>query len=230
MRKSVIPEERVSGIGLTREETTRYSRHLIMPEVTANGQRRLKAARVLCIGAGGLGSPAALYLAVLARLELSISMMSIFRICSGKFFTEQRTLAAANWNRREIGCATSIRISTSNYINADSPAKMHRKLSLNTTLSSMDRIISPRVICRTTCAFSKKSQMCTVRYSVSKDRRPCSRPIWAGHVIVVFFRSRLHQNQFRTARKQEYSASCRESSGYCRRSRRSNSLWASASP
>jgi len=63
MRKSVIPEERVSGIGLTREETTRYSRHLIMPEVTADGQRRLKAARVLCIGAGGLGSPAALYLA-----------------------------------------------------------------------------------------------------------------------------------------------------------------------
>src|SRR3989442_6436384 len=63
MHKSVIPEERVSGIGLTREETTRYSRHLIMPEVTADGQRRLKAARVLCIGAGGLGSPAALYLA-----------------------------------------------------------------------------------------------------------------------------------------------------------------------
>ncbi len=63
MHKSVIPEERVSGIGLTREETARYSRHLIMPEVTADGQRRLKAARALCIGAGGLGSPAALYLA-----------------------------------------------------------------------------------------------------------------------------------------------------------------------
>src|SRR6058998_3966165 len=63
MHKSVIPEERVSDIGLTREETARYSRHLIMHEVTADGQRRLKAARVLCIGAGGLGSPAALYLA-----------------------------------------------------------------------------------------------------------------------------------------------------------------------
>ena len=63
MHKSVIPHERISGIGLTREETARYSRHLIMPEVTAEGQRRLKAARVLCIGAGGLGSPAALYLA-----------------------------------------------------------------------------------------------------------------------------------------------------------------------
>src|SRR5262249_20263715 len=63
MHKSVIAEERVSNTGLTKEELQRYSRHLIMPEVTAEGQRRLKAARVLCIGAGGLGSPAALYLA-----------------------------------------------------------------------------------------------------------------------------------------------------------------------
>ena len=63
MHKSVIAEERVSGTGLTNEELQRYSRHLIMPEVTTEGQKRLKAARVLCIGAGGLGSPAALYLA-----------------------------------------------------------------------------------------------------------------------------------------------------------------------
>ncbi len=47
---------------MTNEERIRYSRHLIMPEVGAEGQRRLNAARVLCIGAGGLGSPAALYL------------------------------------------------------------------------------------------------------------------------------------------------------------------------
>ncbi|HZS18518.1 MAG TPA: molybdopterin-synthase adenylyltransferase MoeB [Candidatus Udaeobacter sp.] len=45
------------------DEMQRYSRHLIMPEVTSDGQKRLKAARVLCIGAGGLGSPIALYLA-----------------------------------------------------------------------------------------------------------------------------------------------------------------------
>jgi molybdopterin/thiamine biosynthesis adenylyltransferase/rhodanese-related sulfurtransferase len=63
MHKSVIAQERVSGTGLTKQELQRYSRHLIMPEVTAEGQKRLKAARVLCIGAGGLGSPAALYLA-----------------------------------------------------------------------------------------------------------------------------------------------------------------------
>ena len=50
----------------------RYSRHLIMPEVGMDGQRRLKASSVLCIGAGGLGSPAALYLAAagIGRLGL----------------------------------------------------------------------------------------------------------------------------------------------------------------
>ena len=48
---------------LSREELIRYSRHLLLPEVGLDGQRKLKAARVLLVGAGGLGSPAAIYLA-----------------------------------------------------------------------------------------------------------------------------------------------------------------------
>ena len=48
---------------LSKREVERYSRHLIMPEVGMDGQLKLKAASVLCVGAGGLGSPVALYLA-----------------------------------------------------------------------------------------------------------------------------------------------------------------------
>ncbi len=48
---------------LSNDEVLRYSRHLIMPEVGMDGQLKLKAAKVLCVGAGGLGSPLALYLA-----------------------------------------------------------------------------------------------------------------------------------------------------------------------
>ncbi len=50
-------------VTLSKDEILRYSRHLIMPEVGMEGQQKLKAARVLCIGTGGLGSPLALYLA-----------------------------------------------------------------------------------------------------------------------------------------------------------------------
>jgi molybdopterin/thiamine biosynthesis adenylyltransferase/rhodanese-related sulfurtransferase len=57
------PAEKRELPQLTNDEIKRYSRHLIMPEVGVDGQRKLKAGKVLCIGAGGLGSPAAMYLA-----------------------------------------------------------------------------------------------------------------------------------------------------------------------
>ncbi|MFI5456736.1 MAG: molybdopterin-synthase adenylyltransferase MoeB [Isosphaerales bacterium] len=62
----IIPDllgDRVASVALTPSEIQRYARHLIMPEVAMQGQKRLKAAKVLCIGTGGLGSPLALYLA-----------------------------------------------------------------------------------------------------------------------------------------------------------------------
>ena len=55
-----------NDLGFSNDEIARYSRHLIMPEVTLEGQKRLKAASILCIGTGGLGSPIALYLAAAA--------------------------------------------------------------------------------------------------------------------------------------------------------------------
>jgi sulfur-carrier protein adenylyltransferase/sulfurtransferase len=59
---ATITEVKPEAATLTNDEILRYSRHLIMPEVGMEGQQKLKAARVLCIGAGGLGSPLALYL------------------------------------------------------------------------------------------------------------------------------------------------------------------------
>src|ERR1700687_2367278 len=53
---TVLPE-------LTTDDLSRYARHLILPEVGMEGQRKLKAAKVLCVGTGGLGSPLAFYLA-----------------------------------------------------------------------------------------------------------------------------------------------------------------------
>src|SRR5512139_1857839 len=61
--KSTLPPLVEPAAELTKEEVERYSRHLIIPDVGVDGQKRLKNAKVLVIGAGGLGSPLALYLA-----------------------------------------------------------------------------------------------------------------------------------------------------------------------
>ena len=59
---ATLPDVKPVEAVLSNDEILRYSRHLIMPEVGMEGQQKLKAAKVLCIGAGGLGSPLALYL------------------------------------------------------------------------------------------------------------------------------------------------------------------------
>ena len=62
--KVLLPLEKVTdAVELTKEEIKRYSRHIIMPEMGIEGQKKLKAAKILLVGTGGLGSPSGLYLA-----------------------------------------------------------------------------------------------------------------------------------------------------------------------
>ena len=64
MATAILPQTDVRELPkLSNEEIARYSRHLILPEVGMEGQQKLKAAKVLCVGTGGLGAPLAMYLA-----------------------------------------------------------------------------------------------------------------------------------------------------------------------
>ena len=69
---SVIPPDRLSETDLTTDEKKRYARHLTIPDVGLEGQKRLKAAKVLCVGAGGLGSPVTMYLTAAGIGEIGL--------------------------------------------------------------------------------------------------------------------------------------------------------------
>src|SRR4029079_19732383 len=100
---------------LTRDEVQRYSRHLIMPEVGVEGQRKLKAAKVLCVGAGGLGAPASMYLAAAGVGTLGLVDFDVVdasnlhrQIIYGTPDVGKRKLEAARARLREVNGSVKV--------------------------------------------------------------------------------------------------------------------------
>ncbi len=100
-----------AGAELTKAEMIRYDRHLIMPEVGPEGQKKLKNSSVLCIGAGGLGSPLALYLAAagVGQPGSSTSTWSTNPTSSGRSFTTRPRSARRSLRPPRNGFLRSIR-------------------------------------------------------------------------------------------------------------------------
>jgi len=101
---------------LTNEEVLRYSRHLILPEVGVEGQLKLKRAKVLCVGAGGLGSPLSLYLAAAGVGTLGIVDFDIVdfsnlqrQVIHGTSDVSRKKLDSAEDTLREINPNVEIR-------------------------------------------------------------------------------------------------------------------------
>jgi len=101
---SIVPSVAGGSEALSNEEVQRYSRHLIIPEVGVEGQRRLKDARVVCIGAGGLGSPSSLYLAAAGVGTLGIVDFDVVDFSN---LQRQILYSSADVGRRKVEAAAS---------------------------------------------------------------------------------------------------------------------------
>ena len=167
---------------LSAEQRERYSRHLLLPEVGIEGQQKLLDAKVLLLGAGGLGSPAALYLAAAGvgtlgivdndEVDLSNLQRQVIhtsdRIGVPKVDSAEQTITALNPDvegrevRRPAGCR-----------------RTSWRSSLATTSSSTGWTTSRRAICSTTRRCGCRSRSCPPRSSASRASCRCSSPMTA---------------------------------------------------
>jgi adenylyltransferase/sulfurtransferase len=157
MAASIIPNDRLERLEFSNDEIARYSRHLIMPEVTLDGQKRIKAASILCIGTGGLGSPIALYLAAagVGRLGLvdgdTVDFSNLQRqILHGTKDVGRKKLNSARDKIREVNPNVQVDLYDTLFCTTPfSPRRMPASWPSRMTSSSMARTIFPPATART---------------------------------------------------------------------------------
>ena len=144
---------------MTDAERVRYSRHLIMPEVGAEGQERLKAGRVLCIGAGGLGSPVALYLAAagVGRIGLvdfdDVDLSNLQRqILHGTKDVGRNKLASAGDRLRDLNPTIDIELHECRFTSENAPGLIER---YDVVVDGSDNF-STRYLSSDVCVFARK--------------------------------------------------------------------------
>ena len=93
----------VGSLAFSKEQVQRYSRHLILPQVGSKGQRKLLNSKVLLIGAGGLGSPTALYLGAAGVGTLGIVDFDVVELTNlqRQILHRNSDVDAPRWTRRE---------------------------------------------------------------------------------------------------------------------------------
>jgi len=181
---------------LSNEEIARYSRHLIMPEVGMEGQRKLKAASVLMIGTGGLGAPSGMYLAAAGVGRLGVVD---FDVVEASNLQRQIIHGTADIGRPKIESARDRLRDINPHIEIELPT---------TTLSWTVPTIFLPVISSTMLACCWENRMSTVQFFASKDRPACSGRRRA-RVIAACIRSRRRLGWCRTAPRAACWESCR---------------------
>jgi adenylyltransferase/sulfurtransferase len=173
---------------LSKEEIARYSRHLIMPEVTIEGQRRLKRSSVLLIGAGGLGSPAALYLAAAGVGRLGIVDFDVVDESN----LQRQILHATSWvGRPKLDSAVARLEALNPYVRVETHAVALDRDNALAILEGYDVIVDgtdnfeTRYLTNDACYFLKKPNVYGSIYRFEgqasvfwPDRGPCYRCLY----------------------------------------------------
>ena len=194
-------------VTLNKDEILRYSRHLIMPEVGMEGQQKLKAARVLCIGTGGLGSPLALYLAAAGVGTLGLVDFDVVDYTN---LQRQIIHSTADVGRKKLDSAADKLKGINPFLNLRTFDTMLNSSNAMELFRDFDIIADgtdnfpTRYLVNDACVLPA-SQMFTDRFSASKARPACSPPKTA-HAIAACILSHHRRDSFLPARK----AACSE--------------------